>query len=393
MTDGPPDGTVYVVVSVVAVVGTVAIALAVMEWVQWPPRYWRARREGRRMAQDRVSDPQAPEQDLVFAPTASTAPAGSARSVIAALPAGMAADPGRHRQPGREQPVHDASGLEPPTIGGILEIGRRPWLLPLEPAQPAIAADAAVLGDLTVRAASIVGPFHRCEEPAKARQDAYRLGRDRRGRYLIIAVSDGMSDSARADLGATIAVTETVALIKERLDAGVHPTELPTAEIFAGTAKIMASTARHRHISPDDVRATLVAAVVPADPDPDGSRPLWFAFVGDSTLWVLHGSSWRCVAGSLKAADERGLSRFLPHTPREVREDVIRLGPECVIAVVTDGVGDALGLLDEGRWFADRWRTPPPIASFLLDVSYEARGFHDDRTAVVAWCPPGPGST
>ncbi len=81
--------------------------------------------------------------------------------------------------------------LEPPVFGSVSPAARGAWMLPVEPAVCGVAADQATHGDLDVRAVSIVGPMHRCEAPGRRRQDSYQLGRDRSGRYLIIAVADG----------------------------------------------------------------------------------------------------------------------------------------------------------------------------------------------------------
>ena len=61
------------------------------------------------------------------------------------------------------------------------------------------------------------------------------------------------------------------------------------------------------------------------------------------------------------------------------------------LAVLTDGVGDALtDIPHAASWFAERWQRPPSLASFLLDVDFDAAGQVDDRTAVVVWCLPAP---
>ncbi|MEV6495002.1 protein phosphatase 2C domain-containing protein, partial [Actinoplanes sp. NPDC051633] len=94
----------------------------------------------------------------------------------------------------------------------------QPWLLPPHRSAPGIAADEAQVGDLSVRAASVVGPGHRCTEPVVARQDAYQLGRDRASRFLVVAVADGISASRHADRGATVAAQRSVDALAGRLD-------------------------------------------------------------------------------------------------------------------------------------------------------------------------------
>ncbi len=112
----------------------------------------------------------------------------------------------------------------------------QPWRLPAVPSPSGVAADQASAGGLEVRAASLIGPGHRCMEPALPRQDAYRLGQDRKRRYLIAAVADGMTDSRHSEVGANTAVAAVVGLLRESLDAGIGLADLDVEEIFLAAA-------------------------------------------------------------------------------------------------------------------------------------------------------------
>jgi serine/threonine protein phosphatase PrpC len=203
-----------------------------------------------------------------------------------------------------------------------------------------------------------------------------------------VAVADGMSDSDRSDLGAAIAASEAVTLLRAALDRGADARRLSAADLFQDVAKLMAGAAHQRGIGPAGVRATLVAMVIPTSARPDGSREAWIGHVGDSSVWVRGEAAWRRVAGDEKSHGDNGLRHFLPHSPGAAVDRRVPLAPGDVVAVLTDGVADALDKIPTAaRWFADRWRTAPPVASFLLDVSFEARAQQDDRTAVVVWCP------
>jgi hypothetical protein len=281
----------------------------------------------------------------------------------------------------------DPRSAVPPTLGEhVPRAARSPWRLPQEPAQPGIAADEAELGDLIVRAASIVGPGHRCEDPAGPRQDAYRIGRDHSGDHLLIAVADGMTDSGRSDFGAVAAVAQTIALLRKALIAGTALTDLSATSVFGSAANGMVAAARSNGYPPDDIRCTLLAAVVPARPDRHGRRRMWVGGLADTTAWLAVDRGWRLVAGEDKRGSSSNAVQFyLPHAPHEARTSVITLENRGAVAFVTDGIGDVLGDAGSAHWFADRWYQPPPIASFLLDVGYEARHQLDDRTAVVVW--------
>lgn len=283
--------------------------------------------------------------------------------------------------------------FEPPVFGSSPHAARRPWVLPIEPAVSGITADQTRIGDLDVRAASIVGPAHRCEEPAMPRQDSYRLGRDHAGRYLIIAVADGMSDSRRSDLGARVATRCAVDTLRAHLDSGASPTPQAIEAAFYTSAGAMVTVAKNEDLTEMDVRCALIVAIIPTESNAaSGSRRAWFATLADVSAWLRHDNGWRCIAGDQKKGDlhSNALHNFLPHHPNSAVTTPYDLEPGAVVAVVTDGVGDAFSEVpNAAQWFAQRWETPVPLESFLLDVGYHARGQLDDRTSVTVWCQDG----
>ncbi len=283
--------------------------------------------------------------------------------------------------------------LESPVFGSSPPAAKSPWVLPVEPAVSGIAADQASLGDLDVRAVSIVGPGHRCEEPAVPRQDSYRLGRDRAGRYLIIAVADGMSDSRRSDLGATVAARCAVDTLRAHLDRGADPTAEAMNEAFRTSAGAMVATAKNEVLSEMDIRCALIIAIIPAAPNAESwGRRAWFASLADVSAWLRHDNGWHRLVGDQKNSDlDRNiLHNFLPYHPDRAVIVAYDLEPGATVAVVTDGVGDAFTEVpNAARWFAQRWETPVPLESFLLDVGFQARGQLDDRTSVTVWCRDG----
>ncbi|TDC82163.1 protein phosphatase 2C domain-containing protein [Actinomadura sp. 7K507] len=276
------------------------------------------------------------------------------------------------------------AGMEfPRPLGAGAKQSGEPWRLPDEPAISGIAADAVRVGALTVRAASLVGPGHRCAEPAQHRQDAYRLGRDPAKRYLLVAVADGMSDSSRSHLGANVAVTALIGRLRADLGSGV-PLDGPA--VFLDAARQMSGMAVQHKATENDVRAAALAVVVPVEPAADGRRRIWLAWIADPGAWVRVDAGWTRLAGSDKHGLDRDvLTEFLPFHPDRTQTAELTLEKGAVLALATDGIGDVLA---DGAapWFAERWAAPPHIASFVADVGYDARGRLDDRTAVVIWC-------
>ncbi|WP_218011116.1 protein phosphatase 2C domain-containing protein [Herbidospora mongoliensis] len=364
--DGVPIGTV------IALLLTVLVLLALEEW-----RGWKGQTVAREKAIAAVSDiqnaPGAPSrhQHEHQRPAAMTPPP-SLDIKVAPMPAQAPRDAARRfPQPG---------GL-PGTAAQL------PWRLPSAPGPSGICADSALVGDLEVRAASIVGPGHRCKDPADARQDAYRLGLDKHGRYLIVTIADGMSDSRHSHLGANVAADTIVKHLQDVMADGTwSETELKNS--FHNAAARMTATAEQRGLTRNDVRAAALAAVIDLRPCDDGTRIAVFASIADVSAWLKEGHGWRQIAGDAKQGYDAGrLSEYLPHLPSSVRITQFEIPPDTVLALTTDGVGDALAVKELGAWFADQWNRPPFIGDFITSVGYETKGFNDDRTAVVLWCP------
>lgn len=289
-------------------------------------------------------------------------------------------------------PCVDAATIRPPTFGRVPRAASAAWHLTVEPTTSGIAADQARLGGLHVRAASIVGPSHRCEEPAVARQDSYRLGRDDAGRHLIVAVTDGMSDSRRSDIGAMVAARCAVDVVRYELNRCGLADESMLHTAFQSSANAMVTAARESGLSQDEVRSAMIVAILPTRPENErGERRAWFGSIADVSAWLRGEQTWHQLAGDQKDSgmDRNQVRHFLPHYPNHV--NIVRhlLPPGAAVTIVTDGVGDAFTDIPGGdRWFAERWRSPIPLESFLLDVGYHASGQLDDRTAVTVWCEP-----
>jgi hypothetical protein len=237
-------------------------------------------------------------------------------------------------------------------------------------------------------AASIVGPSNRSHQPGMPRQDAYRLAQDSQAEHLIIAVADGALPGGRPGLGANLATTIIVNDLRGQLDQGVSFDRLTAADVFGRVAQSLVDGAHLRGIPLGSLYTTLVAMVVPARPDRDGERTAWLAYLGHSSAWVNLGSRWQNLTADVTA----DTSATLPFQPELAAAALVDLPAKSVVAITTDGLAAALTKLPHGqRRFAQRWRHPRSIGSFLLDVDFpsDAPGsgaLTDDRTAVVVWC-------
>ncbi|MFF1357267.1 protein phosphatase 2C domain-containing protein [Streptomyces sp. NPDC058297] len=302
-------------------------------------------------------------------------------------PAAPQSQPLRARPFLRERPTD----LSVPRFGDGARAQGYPWLLPERTVPNGIAADEATVGAFTLRAASVIGPGHRCGQPAEPRQDSYRIGRSRDSRYAIVAVADGLSSAARSDAGATTASSHAVTLLREQIET-VGFSGLDVKELYGRIAESIAAHAAGRGVDTSHMATVLITAVL-AEPDTNGDAKAWIAWLGDSSAWTLdpHVPLWRFAAGEAKdraaAVVSNEVAGRLPDTPQLARAHYVTLAPGAALALVTDGIGDAwadpAGNINE--YFANTWRSPVPATRFTADVGFDAPQCLDDRTAVVVW--------
>lgn len=287
----------------------------------------------------------------------------------------------------RERPTD----LSVPRFGDGARAQGYPWLLPERTVQNGIAADEATVGAFTIRAASVIGPGHRCGQPAEPRQDSYRIGRSRDSRYAIVAVADGLSSAAWSDAGATTASSQAVTLLREQIET-VGFGGLDVKDLYGRIAESVAAHAAGRGVDTSHVATVLITAVL-AEPDANGVAQAWIAWLGDSSAWTLDPRvpQWQLSAGEAKdraaAVVSNEVAGRLPDTPHLARGHYVTLAPGAALALVTDGIGDAwadpAGHVNE--YFANAWRSPVPATRFTADVGFDAPQCLDDRTAVVMW--------
>ncbi|WP_169739853.1 protein phosphatase 2C domain-containing protein [Actinospica robiniae] len=283
------------------------------------------------------------------------------------------------------------AALQPLAFVHPTQLGTADWRLPAEPSRSGVHADQATIGDLIVRAAAVLGPSHRHDE-AKATpcQDAYQLGTTRDRGHLLVAVADGVSASRYSEKGSAIATHSAVLALRHAIgdgqDIGVNVFD----KTFHEAAGAIVQEGRRVRRPPTDYRTTLITAVVPSAPDPYGVRRVRLAWLGDSSAWVLGADGWSRVAGTEKSGFDRNtIESCLPGRPGELLQTVVDLRPGQALALMSDGLGDALSDVSSApEELARRWARPPTLPRFLRDLLFDAPGQYDDRTAVLVWTPP-----
>lgn len=259
-----------------------------------------------------------------------------------------------------------------------------------------------------LRAASIRGLSHRYY--GKTRQDAYAFRTTADGRWLVVAVADGVSAGAYSHVAAEVVTRDGCRLLADSLVDG-GPGEVDWAGLLRDLADRIVTCGRDMLVSagvvdtaePTDrtvaehMSATALFAVVglaPADAGGDPGRPVYCLAVGDSSAWVLgpDHAPWRPV--SHQKADEDGVASsatfalpLAPDVPPAVKAET--LAPGAAVVLVTDGIGDPLGdgTGEVGRFLAAVWAGPPGPLEFAAQVDFARRSYDDDRTAVVVWVP------
>lgn len=281
---------------------------------------------------------------------------------------------------------------EPPRFFGGGTAHALPWHIPHRSAQNGIAADQARIGSFDIRAASVVGPGHRCEPGnAEPRQDAYRVGRSADDRYAVIAVADGLSSARMSDVGANAAASHAVRILREQLSRRAGIADLDAVDVFAEIAQHLVKEARNRNAMAAELATVLITAVLEQPLDGDGVARGWVAWIGDGSGWLLDQEAglWIQRFGEVKNVGEyasNAVSSTLPDQPHLVRQTEFHLDIGGVFVLATDGIADAWSADQRvNRFFAERWRTPPQAPYFLNDVGYDAPQRNDDRTAVAVW--------
>jgi len=264
------------------------------------------------------------------------------------------------------------------------------------------ALDFLTVGSLEVRACSSRGWSHRYK--GTPRQDAYSIlvGDD----VLVVAVADGVSEGDYSQVAADTAARATVKLAANDI---AKNGAVDWSLLARRVSLRIVEEAEYRQIAPsaapetdinERVRAvrsrmstTLIAAVLKRSPTHSGVEAQISVIAGDSAAYqILNNSDVLTPVGGGKELGGSISSTSVKPLPGPANPEVatIYLQPGEMLVLGTDGLGDPAGdgSNDFGRELANRWKTPPTIDQFLLDINVYRRSFDDDRTAVAIWLRP-----
>lgn len=255
------------------------------------------------------------------------------------------------------------------------------------PFSAASEADQFAAGNWTIQARSSRGASH--VHGGEHRQDSYALARSTDGKFVIAAISDGLGSAERSNFGSYVATRIAVANLARTLTSAVD-VAAALRDVPAQVASQMDELGRGLiEASPNEIAATLVLTVVPAD-EP---APIWLARVGDSDALVLTAAGkWASGfgGGATEEELESGTTDVLPHHADRVEVRTIDGSKAQALLLATDGVARVMeGSPDiVGAAFAERLAEPVDAIAFQRLIDFKRKGAHDDRTAIAMWHRP-----
>lgn len=268
--------------------------------------------------------------------------------------------------------------------------------------------DIGTAGTLAVIGATLRGGKHRYQ--GGPNQDSYAILHDEQVQsYLLIAVSDGVSNAQYSGYGSRKLVRQTVRGIAKSL--AIDPARVWTGEELQGIANkaIIGASNSMRQWDPDDldspkvppkkvsfqdISATLTVAIVPTNPSPNGNRPAIIGFVGDSPCYILEKNTWKLVTPAIKQGEVMDQTTaalpFENKSKTKIDWTNVELEPGSALFVVTDGIGTSLddGNTSLGEYLRSEWARPCSMKQFTNAFDFDRSGEDDDRTVVAVWIPP-----
>ncbi len=282
-----------------------------------------------------------------------------------------------------------------PLVIGEPAVAVEPGLSAAEPYRPDTVVDGGSAFGLTVRAASVRGLAKRWS--GGPRQDDICVGRHESTRTLVAAVADGVSGASRSELGAALAVRQSVAAMCRQLDAGGA---IDWTDVFGQAAWTLVEEHRRAGGSStagvEEAAATLSTTLLLAaiGAPVDGASEVRLAAVGDSPAFLLSRRRFRPLLAEPERLDGLigGGVQALPRAVRGVASASCVLDGDGVLLLATDGLSLPLagGEGEVGAVFARELRQPPQILDFARLLDFSRNTYDDDRSLIAVWSGGAP---
>jgi hypothetical protein len=285
----------------------------------------------------------------------------------------------------------------------------------------AVILDTEQIPRFDLRAASVRGLSHR--HYGVVRQDSYGIELSVDGKFLILAVADGVSAGKLSHKAAEIATTKIPDAIKKAL-VSQQPSEIEWNQLVHDSAVLwmqgwiahevelgrltqqdfgledleepeFLETLRSPRVIGGLMASTVALAIVDLTMDDTGAHDVWFTRIGDTSGWIISTDTegkhhWESL-GDVKNEGEaiaESATVALPFLPKEPLEAIYRkLKVNERLVLMTDGIGDPLGSGTglTGDAFGTWWVTAPSTLEFAAQVDFDRVTFDDDRTAIAIW--------
>lgn len=283
---------------------------------------------------------------------------------------------------------------EPLVIGAQPRLRSDPRGLPDDQFKvPDTVLDGADLKGLSIRAASLRGDEHRYF--TTTRQDSMDISRiwDGQAEALIICVADGVGSEPLSHHGSAEACRLLQDEVKRRVRAlfdaePVHGLPELCQDLAEVLAQRMTEIADYLKIAPKALSTTLVAALIEGRPADDAHRNYVLFAVGDSTAFLLREGAFQpCFADQHDGVITSTNTNALPTSPGRVAAVRGVLRPGEMLMTCTDGMSNPMRNAKVAAQLAARWGTGrvPSLPEFSWQVSFRAKSYGDDRTAICVW--------
>jgi serine/threonine protein phosphatase PrpC len=210
---------------------------------------------------------------------------------------------------------------------------------------------------------------------------------------FLMCVADGVGSEPLSQLGSHHACPLLHAAVRPwvtPLLMGDESTELPDLceALMKEVAKGLLATATRVDLDPKQLSTTLVGALIEASPrDPYERRYLVFG-VGDSGAFLLRDGFFHPLF-----ADEHDTTitstgtNALPTSLGRVVTCGGTLAPGEMLMICTDGLSNPMRNVRVSERLAEWWSqgAVPTLPQFGWQLSFRAKSYSDDRTAVCAW--------
>jgi protein phosphatase 2C-like protein len=265
----------------------------------------------------------------------------------------------------------DEGVFRPRELGPPSRTAGQPWRLAPVPDVPDTVFDAARIGTLELRAASVRGARHRTG--GQVRQDAMCVA-ELGGRFVLMAVADGAEDATHAHRGAQLAVRHAIGYLSGALPGS----DLDVVDMV-GALRAADRAVRDAGPNQDARRTTLTVAAVELGWNGQGHR-YRAVRIGDSPAMMLADGVFLPLFGRRAGGVD---SLPTPRGPADGVRGVLRPGEALVVA--SAGVGTPVRESPVGTYLAHAWAQPPGPVAYLHHLQFDLRAFDEDRTAVVVW--------